>query len=87
MLCGMQLTRGEQEDEDAPRTAYCDVRFDVRPDPKNEVKAIYCAYTGKVSVCLEANLTGLTRITAAMARRRQTQAFTHTHINTKVNDG
>jgi hypothetical protein len=32
------------EDEDAPRTTYCDVRFDVKDPPKR----VYCLYTGKV---------------------------------------
>eukprot|EP00802_Teleaulax_amphioxeia_P003602 Tamp_03605.p1 GENE.Tamp_03605~~Tamp_03605.p1 ORF type:complete len:928 (+),score=215.99 Tamp_03605:206-2989(+) len=33
-----------QEEEDAPRDVFCDVRFDVIPPPKR----IYCLYTGKV---------------------------------------
>jgi len=33
-----------QEDEDAPRDTFCDVRFDVRNPPP----AIYCLYSGKV---------------------------------------
>lgn len=33
-----------EEDEDAIRSAYCDVRFDVKDPPKR----IYCLYTGKV---------------------------------------
>lgn len=42
------LSRLTQEDEDAPREAFCDVRFDVRPDPNKVVKSFHCAYTGKV---------------------------------------
>mmetsp|Transcript_11654 Transcript_11654/g.29085 ORF Transcript_11654/g.29085 Transcript_11654/m.29085 type:complete len:294 (+) Transcript_11654:1455-2336(+) len=36
------------EDEDALRDTFCDVRFDVRPDPNKPIKVYHCLYTGKV---------------------------------------
>ena len=44
--CGVVNEAGipPEEDEDAIRDVYCDVRFDV----KNPPKRVYCLFTGKV---------------------------------------